>query len=44
VYIDLPDGERVAIRVRTALSGMARLAVSAPRACRIWRAELGDAK
>jgi sRNA-binding carbon storage regulator CsrA len=42
IYVDLPSGERLAITVRSALSGLARIAVTAPLACRIWRSELED--
>lgn len=42
VYVDLPSGEQVCIELKEIRKNQARLGVSAPQTCRIWRGELGQ--
>lgn len=38
--LELPDGETVEIQVAELTGNQARLGITAPASCRIWRAEL----
>lgn len=44
VYLDLPDGTRVAIEVRSIRGNQVRIAIDAPAEIVILRKEVADAK